>query len=129
MLQMEITVIIITATFQLIVGLLTGYLLYKMQRRDSKRDREEEESKKKHADQEKARQVEYTSIKRGMLAVLTDRLTQSCQNFLGQGWIPVHELGSIGMMYDAYSDLGGNGIVSRLYEKVKLLPTVHEEGD
>lgn len=67
---------------------------------------------------------EQEQIKQGVIAMLHDRLTQSCLYFIGKGQITITELDNITMMYNAYHGLGGNGTGTELYERVKEVDIV-----
>lgn len=65
---------------------------------------------------------EQESLKEGLIAILHDRLFQSCMYFIEKGEIGVSELKNIEMMYEAYHNLGGNGTGTEIYERTKELP-------
>ena len=64
---------------------------------------------------------EQEAIKEGLVAILHDRLFQSCMYFIEKGEIPLSALKNIERMYEAYHNLGGNGTGTELYERVKEL--------
>lgn len=70
----------------------------------------------------KGRLVEHATVKEGVLALLHDRLYQSCRFYLEQGWCCVNDLKNVEHLYNAYHDLGGNGTGTELYNRVKSLP-------
>jgi hypothetical protein len=51
---------------------------------------------------------ESTAVKEGVLAMLHDRLCQSCLYFIEKGEITLTEFNNIARMYKAYHKLGGN---------------------
>lgn len=65
---------------------------------------------------------EQAKIKAGVLAILHDRLYQSCQHYILQGYIIPGDLRNVGTMYASYIELGGNGTVSEIFNRVKSLP-------
>ena len=77
------------------------------------------------ADQKKT-QTEYNALKQAMVAMLHDRVYQSCTYYLTLGYIPVEKaeeiLDNIQMIYDAYHALGGNGTGTEIYTRFKALP-------
>lgn len=66
-------------------------------------------------------QADFTSIKNGILATLKDRLYQGCRHFIKQGWCTVDDLESMEYIYKSYHELGGNGIGTNLFERMKHL--------
>ena len=70
----------------------------------------------------KAEMAEQSKIKEGLVAILHDRLYQSCSAFLTCGEVSVGDLGNVECLYQSYAALGGNGACASLYERVKCLP-------
>jgi|GEM_PF-1926404 hypothetical protein len=56
-----------------------------------------------------------------LLAIGQYRLIHSCERYLAQGYMSVQELTSMETLYNAYHALGGNGVVTGLYQKCKKL--------
>lgn len=69
---------------------------------------------------------EQKALKKGVKAMLHDRLYQSCRYYLHQGYVDVEGLTNVGVIYEAYHELHGNGTGTNLYERVESLP-VREE--
>lgn len=67
---------------------------------------------------------EQRRIREGLLAILHDRLYQSCIYFIGKGSITVSALKNLEYLYVGYHALGGNGTGTELYETCKKLPKV-----
>lgn len=61
---------------------------------------------------------EYEVLKKGLVAILHDRLIQSGMFFLNKGEISVLEFDNFESMYKAYHELGGNGTGTEIYERV-----------
>ncbi len=59
-----------------------------------------------------------------LLALLHDRLYQLAKKYLGREEITVEELNNLKHIWNAYSDLGGNGLGKELYERCLDLPIV-----
>jgi len=70
------------------------------------------------------RYKEQEDIREGLVAILHDRLCQSCLYFIGKEEINLTELKNIERMYEAYHNLGGNGTGTELYERVKELKII-----
>lgn len=65
---------------------------------------------------------EQKLIKEGVLAILHDRLYQSCQFHIHKKSITVADLDNLEYLYRSYHDLGGNGTGTELYNRCKRLP-------
>ena len=80
-----------------------------------KRDGERQEA-------ETARQREYEAIRKGMRAMLRDRIIQIYNNCSERGDTPIYAIQNVANMYQAYHDLGGNGAITEVYNKFIHLP-------
>ena len=60
----------------------------------------------------------------GGLALLRDRILQSCRNFIEKGSTSYVARENITEMYKAYHNYGGNGVVTRYYEEFMKLPVL-----
>ena len=69
---------------------------------------------------------EQKALKKAVKALLHDRLYQSCRYYLHQGYVDVEGLTNVGVVYEAYHELHGNGTGTNLYERMEDLP-VREE--
>lgn len=65
-----------------------------------------------------------SAVEKGLLAVLHDRLYQACKYHIRKDYVTVEEFDNIKYMYEAYTNLGGNGTVKILYEKLCKLEMV-----
>ena len=79
----------------------------------------EEQAKKQQREAE--RDLKMERMQDGILAVLRDRILQSCNYFIAQGKISQLALENITMMHDAYKALGGNGLCDRQFKTVNKL--------
>lgn len=68
--------------------------------------------------------TEQKLIKEGLLAILHDRLYQSCIYFIEQGYITVSALKNLEYLYEGYHALGGNGTGTELYDTCRKLRKV-----
>lgn len=62
------------------------------------------------------------ALKDGMLSILYDRLVQLYNHYDEKGYCPPYALKSADEMYRAYHNLGGNGTITNLYEKLQQMP-------
>ena len=81
-----------------------------------KKDREERDLRFE------AETKEQQLIKEGVLAILHDRLYQSCQYHIHRGAITIPDLDNLEYLYRSYHDLDGNGTGTELYNRCKRLP-------
>lgn len=70
----------------------------------------------------KAQEEERTAVKEGLLAIMHDRLYQSCTFYINQGSIDTGGLKNLEYLYKSYHALGGNGTGTELYNRAKSLP-------
>ena len=66
---------------------------------------------------------EQEAIKMGVQALLRDRIIQSYNYHMDLGFCPVYARESIEEMAEQYYNLGGNGVVHQLMDKLSELPT------
>lgn len=71
---------------------------------------------------------EQESIKLGVQALLRDRIIQTYNLYHEKGFCPIYARENIQELAKQYTNLGGNGVVKDLLEKIKDLPT-SLEGD
>lgn len=70
----------------------------------------------------KKERTEQESIKLGVQAILRDRLIQSYNHYMEVGCCAIHDRDNIINMYNQYHNLGANGVVDCLIEKLLELP-------
>jgi hypothetical protein len=92
---------------QAIMTLIVGYIGTKIKKRETERKREQEEQE---------------ALRDGVRAVLRDRIVQAHNNFSRIGSIEIEELENISNMYIAYHNLGGNGVVTNVYNRILEIP-------
>ena len=68
------------------------------------------------------KKTEYSLLKAGMLALLHDRLYESCSFYIKQGWCGLNDRHNLECMYKPYKALGGNGTGENLYTRCLELP-------
>ena len=77
--------------------------------------------------QQDMKDEETKKIKAALLAVLHDRLYQTCKYYLHTGHISSHALKNLEFLHDAYSDFGGNSTGTELFNRCKHLPLKDDE--
>lgn len=108
-------------------SLVGSLYLYKLHRKDDARDKERERRKVAERIEREKRDEESRIIRNGITAVLRDRIVQTYMYYENIGYLPLKERENIYMMYVAYHDLGGNGLVTQLYNELNELPCTKED--
>lgn len=63
------------------------------------------------------------TLKLGVQALLRNELMQGYKCFIKQGWIDISDKQNYDNMYQCYHNLGKNGVMDSMYEKIMQLPT------
>lgn len=63
------------------------------------------------------------SLQGGSRALLRDRIIQAYNHYMEKGFCPIYAKENISEMFKEYKNLGGNGVVADLIEKLMDLPT------
>ena len=105
-------------------SLAGDYYMYKLQRRDRIIEEEKESRKRAIAEEKVAQKQESEAIRNGLCAVLRDRIIQSATYYEEKGFIPIRDMENMSLMYKAYHNLGGNGLVTKVYKEVLELPHI-----
>lgn len=72
--------------------------------------------------QVKGKKAEYNVLRNGILALLHDRLYESCSFYINRGYCTVDDRENLECMYKPYKVLGGNGTGEHLYQSCMELP-------
>ena len=67
--------------------------------------------------------VQIVSIKRGVQALLRDRLLQGYKFYRQQGWADEDDRSNMENIYVQYHHLGANGVMDNLHDRFLGLPT------
>mgnify|MGYP003590457928 CR=1 FL=1 len=67
---------------------------------------------------------ENKALKAGMQAILRDRMIQAYNHYHeDKGYMPIYAKESFTACYDSYHNLGENGVMDSIYQKIMQLPT------
>lgn len=66
---------------------------------------------------------EQEAIKLGVQALLRDRIIQAYNHHCERGFCPIYARENIHQLAEQYFNLGGNGVVHSLLDKLEELPT------
>lgn len=101
------------------LSILTGYLGYKLKKRDQNNEqhREEEEKKEKLIREKREAQNGLN------LAMARVMLLNKYEHAMAQGYYSVNERNVYHELYENYISAGGDGIMEELAQKIVVLPT------
>lgn len=108
---MEITVQIILSTVTAIVTSLAGYFLYKIKKREFEKEKDIEKIL-----------IKDKAINESLRALCRDRILQGYRYYKQNDGITMQDLETMTKLYKAYHNLGGNGTITAVYEKILNLP-------
>lgn len=70
---------------------------------------------------------ENSALKKGMQSLLRSDIIKAHDKYTEKGHAPIYAKESLTKSYEAYHALGGNGVVTKLYNDVMSLPESPEE--
>ncbi len=62
------------------------------------------------------------ALTEGVLSLLRNQLVEYHDKYTGRGYCPIYVKESARHSYEAYHGLGGNGVITKLYEDLMELP-------
>lgn len=113
--QAEITVTAVTSVFSALLSLVVGYLAYRIQKAETKREEDAERQRRATARREEEQEKSNTAMKDGLKCILRDRLITIIQDAEKDGYAPLVKTTNATLMHDAYKTLGGNGVIEELW--------------
>ena len=90
---------------------IVGYLLYKFKKHESDKEKYLKELMKRDK-----------AINESLCALCRDRILQGYRYYKQHGGITTQDLETMTNLYRAYHNLGGNGTITAVYEKILRLP-------
>jgi len=109
--EIQITLAVVTAT---VTGIIS-WLVYKLQKREDRLER-------LTAEMETERKQRDAAINLALIALCRDRILQGYRYYSKHNGIFTQDLETMTKLYHAYHNLGGNGTISSVFEKIKQLP-------
>lgn len=79
------------------------------------------ENRKLKKEKEEKLEAEENALKEGVLCLLRDGLIKAHEKYMGQESITLHGYENWKMMYNAYHNLGGNGMIDHMKEDIDEL--------
>lgn len=61
------------------------------------------------------------ALQNGLQSLLRNTIIEYHDKYTGRGYCPIYAKDALRRIYDAYHDLGGNGVITKLYEDVMKL--------
>ena len=105
---MEIVITIISS----VVSAMLVFILQSVVRENFRLKREKDEKQNKHD----------MAIENGVVCILRKHLMDEHETWVQKGYITSHALESGLLMYKAYKDLGGNGMIDHMEDEIQTLP-------
>lgn len=105
-----------------IIGGAVGLYFRKYEKKQEQLENERLEREQERYAREQERLARMVLTEEALVAILRDRIIQSCRIFIKQGYITAFERENIERMYNAYHSLGGNDIASDAYKEMRALP-------
>lgn len=93
-------------TYKIVLPVLLGYIVYLL--KEQKKDRD--------------------ANARGTMLLLRVQLIEYHDKYTAQGHIPSYAYQNFCEMYEAYHELGGNGMVTKMYEEIHELHLNRKDG-
>lgn len=73
-----------------------------------------------------ARVRRQEAVELGIQALLRDRMIRAYNHYTEKGYCPIYARENVEELYQRYHDLGGNGTITGLVDKLRELPTEEE---
>ena len=67
------------------------------------------------------------AVQEGVKGLLRSKLIDYHDKYTGRGYCPIYVKEAARRSYEAYHDLGGNGVISKLYSDLMALPETEKE--
>lgn len=99
----------------IVTTLISGMLLYAWQSAVK-------ENKKMRREKEERETVRSSAVENGLVCILRKHLMDEHEQWTNKGYITPKALESGLLMYKAYKDLGGNGMIDHMEEEIQGLP-------
>ncbi len=113
---------VLILAFEAVIGGAVGLYFRKYERKQEMLEKQRLEREQERYAREQERLARMCLTEEALVAILRDRIIQSCRFFIKQGNVPAFERESIERMYNAYHGLGGNDIASDIYHQMCKLP-------
>lgn len=99
----------------IIVSVVAGILLFMLKQKIN-------ENKELKRQRDEAKAVRAKALENGVVCILRKHLMDEHEHWTANGYITSKALESGLLMYKAYKDLGGNGMIDHMEEEIQALP-------
>lgn len=99
-----------------------GYLVYRLKKHEEAKETELKIRHEAEIQRAHRQDLENNAFRASLLALTRDRILQGYRYYRSHGCIGTQDLETMTKLYMAYHDLGGNGTITAVYEKIKALP-------
>jgi hypothetical protein len=103
-----------------------GYLMYRFKKNEEAKEAELKARHEAEIQRAHRQEIENNAFRASLLALTRDRILQGYRYYRSHGCIGTQDLETMTKLYVAYHDLGGNGTITAVYEKIKMLPIKEE---
>lgn len=112
---MEALLQIFLTIISVVVTGIVGYYVHKIKRRDEQREAYEQQRAVDILTREKA-------TNEALRALCRDRILQGYRYYTAHHGVSAQDLESMTKLYNAYHTLGGNSIITTIYDKILDMP-------
>ena len=125
---MGIGQIFLSAGISALVTIILGLILKRpIEKRADAAERRAEEERKTAVAMAREEKKKQEAVMKGVQAMLRDRLLQGYRHYESKGYADYDDRSNMENMYNAYHNLGKNGIMDDMHEKFLTLPQ-HDKG-
>lgn len=117
---MEALLQIFLTIISVVVTGIVGYYVHKIKRRDEQREAYEQQRAVDILTREKA-------TNEALRALCRDRILQGYRYYTAHHGVSAQDLESMTKLYNAYHTLGGNSIITTIYDKILDMPIKESE--
>lgn len=100
---------------------IIGYLVYRLKKHEERKEAEEAERHRQELERARQQKKENEALRASLIALTRDRILQGYRYYRKQGGIGTQDLETMAKLYAAYHDLGGNGTITAVYNKITAL--------
>lgn len=98
----------------IIISVVAGILLFMLKQKMK-------ENKELRRQRDEAKALHEKALSNGVLCLLRQKLMDEHDKWIAKGYITAKALESWLLMYKAYKDLGGNGMIDHMEEEIQSL--------
>lgn len=125
---MNVGQIFLSAGISALVTIILGLIIKRpIEKRADAAERRAEEERKTAMAMAKEEKKKQEAVMKGVQAMLRDRLLQGYRHYESKGYADYDDRSNMENMYNAYHNLGKNGIMDDMHVKFLTLPQ-HDKG-